>query len=199
MNSAVRTRTKRQSPECAMTIVRTKADDFPARGKARNLGGAKMEDDPTPDRSLSFVERRTAFVSIQDRMELSCSATNPLPVFLPLPLSVSLSLSFQSLSLIQVWRRWYETEEKKPTWVGKKDEGGGRIIPEGNRRGGNLSRNNELCAIDFLLYTRAGETSSRRLLVFISLCHREKGKPFCRFLNEFVRKRRRNFLSEIND
>lgn len=64
--------------------------------------------------------------------------------------------------------------KKKETWAGKKDEGGGRIIPGGNRRGGNLSRNNELCAIDFLLYQRRRRAACS--CSFLSVIARKKGR-----------------------
>jgi len=80
-----------------------------------------MEGDPTPRPNFEF-RRKKAFVSIQDRMELSCSS--------PRESSSGFSPSLtESLPLIQVRRRWCETEEKKKeTWVDKK-EGADELFP----------------------------------------------------------------------
>lgn len=121
-------------------------------------GGVRMEDDPSP--AELWVSSK------EGRLLCAHSRTRGTTVF-------RCESSFRSLTesppLIQVRRRRYP--EKKELERTKK-KGGGRIIP-GDWRGGNLSRNNELCAIDFPLRVFGGK-SSRRLFAFISLCHREE-------------------------
>lgn len=118
---------------------------------------------------------------IQDRMELSCSAASLLfrfPSFSPFLFSRVASIDPSSKTMVRGRGKKKELGQTKKTKGGR---GADELFP-GAIEGVEIYREiMSYAPLTLALLPRAGEKSSRRLLVFISLCHREEGRKEGRF------------------
>lgn len=136
-----------------------------------NWAGVRVENDQFPGRTLSFIERRTIFVRLRGSGNYR-SAVEPLPAG---RLAIDPSSEPASISP-RTGKEGIRVDEKR------EDE---RIIPRtvGRLKDGNLSRNNDLCTIDFSIQ----RGNAVVLSAFISLCRCVSHRWF---LNKSERKQR---------